>query len=58
MAPLKFAGSYKDVFKFNFELPVNEEQYLPTKFWWLVTAALVAASAYVGYRVGRRNRTD
>jgi hypothetical protein len=58
MAAFKVGGSYKDLFKLNLEIPVNDERYLPTKFWWLVTAALVVASAYVGYRLGRRERDN
>jgi hypothetical protein len=42
----------------NLEIPVNDETILPTKFWWLVTAAVVAASAYVGNILGRRDRRD
>jgi hypothetical protein len=58
MAPFKVSGSYKDILNLNLEIPVNDEKILPTKFWWLLTAALVAASAYVGYRLGRRERRD
>jgi hypothetical protein len=58
MAPFKFSGSYKEILKFNLEIPVNDEHLLPTKFWWVVTAALVVASAYVGYRLGRRERDN
>jgi hypothetical protein len=58
MAPFKVSGSYKDILKLNMEIPVNDEQNLPTKFWWLVTAVLVAASAYLGYRLGRRERDN
>jgi hypothetical protein len=58
MAPFKFSGSYKELLKFNLEIPVNDETILPTKFWWLVTTALVAASAYLGYRLGRRDNRD
>jgi hypothetical protein len=58
MAPLKISGSYKDILNLNLEIPLNDENILPTKFWWAVTAALVVASAYVGYRLGRRERRD
>jgi hypothetical protein len=51
MAPIKVSGSYKEILNLNLEIPVNDENILPTKFWWLVTVALVAASAYVGHRL-------
>jgi hypothetical protein len=58
MAPFKVSGSYKDILNLNLEIPVNDETILPTKFWWLVTAALVAVSAFVGYKLGSRERRD